>query len=175
MAIKVTRGIAGTLLLFVSVACFATPPLMDRVQYENETTTLWEQVKPWPDLPRSEKLQELRRSERCSAIGGPRGIWHIVDSRLWLTGLFRCGGDVPLESVYGGTGEPIFAEWITATMLTHRGRRLCGSSYGRTVYEKTLTMKVEKGVVKEVTEVSNEDHPAVLKNVELGRVAPCSR
>jgi hypothetical protein len=159
-------------LIVVTMPSSATPPLVDRLEYEGETTSFWSHKRTWVELPPSEKLQEMRRKERCSAAGGPRAKWRIADSQLWLTGLFRCSGDVDFSDVYDATA-PVFANWITGQFWTHKGPRLCGHPYGRVIYEKNLIFDFEKGLLKKMTEVSNADHPAVPKHRPYEHMTPC--
>lgn len=145
------------LLLFLSFQVAATTPLFDKLEINNETGNLHQMGKGWLDLPPSEKLQELRRAERCSAIGGPRGKYRVVDGKLWLTGLYRCGGDVSLDSVYA-SGEPILAKWISADLVAELGKALCRRGFAF-VYERKLSLRVEEGMVTSMREESNANHP----------------
>jgi len=158
-------------LLTTSVVANATMPLMDYIEYEGSRSAAWPSNGPWLELPRSDKLTELRRSEICSAIGGPRANWHVTDNRLWLTSLYRCSGKVPLESVYEGKGEPIFAQWITGRLNTYRGKRLCSeTNRGLGVHEWTITFEIDKGIVTRVVETSNAAHPAIATIEDLRKI-----
>ena len=142
---------------------------MDSIEYDKRITIVWPDDKPWLDLPVNEKFTELRRTQRCSAIGGPRAKWRLEDNRLWLVGLFKCGGDVPLENVYGNP-QPILAAWITGNLLTHKGRLLCRESYGVGLYETTIVLRIENGILMGVTENSNKAHPAVPTVEDLRKI-----
>lgn len=158
----VTRYVAiAAALLLASLPSYATKPLMDLIEYDGRATIVWPDDKPWLDLPRNERLAELQRGQRCSAIGGPRAKWRLADDQLWLVGLFKCGGDIPLESVYGGNGEPILATWITGNLITHKGKLLCRDFFGVGVFETTIVLRIENGVLKQAIESSNRRHPAV--------------
>lgn len=153
----VSRAFVGLSATFFCVTGHATLPLMDTVEYQGQTT-----VVAWLAFPQNDAIQEIRREERCSAIGAPRATWRIVDDRLWLTGLFKCGGDISLKSVYGGSGEPMLAEWISGPLETYRGKQLCSSEMGWPgIHERTLVFHVERGVVMKISETVNTDHPAV--------------
>lgn len=112
--------------------------------------------------------------ESCSAIGGPVGKWRIAENRLWLTGLDRCGGEVALSAVYGKSDDPLFAYWVTAELLSNRGIVLCGApGFGDVVWERRLTIKIEEGFVRLVSETNNENHPAVPKVAKSRPSPPC--
>ena len=172
MYVRFIFVLIAMVLLMTPVVSRATMPLMDYIEYEGRQSEAWPSTGPWLDLPRNDKLTELRRSGYCSAIGGPRANWRVVDNRLWLTSLYRCGGvNIPLESVYGGNGEPILAEWITGRLNTYRGKQLCKeTNRGLGVHEITITFEIEKGVVTKVVETSNAAHPAVATIDDLRKI-----
>ena len=58
------------------------------------------------------------------------------------------------------------AEWVTGEIWTHRGKRLCGSMYGRVIYQTNLVFEFERGQLKALKEMDNSDHPAVPKKFE---------
>ncbi|MBK9236290.1 MAG: hypothetical protein IPO19_09675 [Rhodoferax sp.] len=162
--IRVVRVLAVTVVVALTASLsLATPPLMDQLEYESESTSVSVRSGTWMTLPRSQRVNELRLAEvtRCSAIGGPVGRWRIRENRLWLVGLHTCGEKHSLESVYGISGDAVFADWITADLVTHRGKALCGDSYIGIVWERDVTLKIEIGVLKEVVEVSNANHPCL--------------
>lgn len=155
--ISLRHWVLAGLLLALSGQGVATTPLFDKLEMNNETGNLHQMGKGWLDLPPSEKLQELRRAEKCSAIGGPRGKYRIVDGKLLLTGLYRCGGDVSLEAVYG-SAEPIFANWISADLVAELGKPLCRRGFAY-VYERKVSLRIKEGVVTSIREESNANHP----------------
>ncbi|MEJ8851255.1 hypothetical protein [Variovorax rhizosphaerae] len=159
-AMRAFTPIFAILLSIWVVPCLATTPLMDSVDYDGETTTVIPQGQPWLDIPENDRTREIRLKERCSAIGAPRAEWRITEQRLWLVGLFKCGGAIKLESVYGGSGAPIFADWITSDLVTQRGRRLC-SGNGITVRETAIVFRVDRGVVLSITRIDNKRHSAI--------------
>lgn len=174
--IEPNRRFAAAILWAVMGSVFATPPLMDSLEFQSETSSVRVSGEQglWLPLPHSPKLQEMRRTENCSAVGGPVGTWRIAENRLWLTGLYRCGGDVALSTVYGKSDEPLFAYWVTAELLSNRGTVLCGTpGFGDVVWERKLTIKVEKGLVTLATETSNEHNPAVPKAAKSRPSPPC--
>lgn len=135
---------------------------MDVLEYEGQQNIVAPRGRPWLDLLENEKTQEIRRQARCSAIGAPRARWRLSDGRLWLVGLYGCRGDFKLESVYGGNGEPIFADWVTADLTTQRGKTLCRPQYGGAgILETTIVIQVVRGVVTHIAQMSNANHPAI--------------
>jgi hypothetical protein len=165
------------LLATLSRASEATVPLFDRLEVEGQSAMLRDVKGGWLPLPRSERLQELVRAERCSAIGGPRGKYRISDGKLWLVGLFRCGGNITLESVYGGTGEPMLAEWISGDLVSDRGKPLCirRGFFAPPIYERRMMFRVDRGVVTDLRQESNADHPDVPKEAADRGIPACVR
>ncbi len=161
---KTPLSVASTAIFIACTATtiYASPPLMDRLEYSGETTTAWPEKGAWLPLPSNERIDEIRRTERCSAIGAPRAKWRIADNRLWLTGLFKCGADISLASVFGGSDEPIHADWISGNLVTYRGKRLCRNpSGGIGLHERTLILRIERGLLVETAERDNSNHPDV--------------
>lgn len=156
-----THPIAGLLALLFTSVCSATTPLSDLIDNDGVWGVLTPRNQVSLDLQENEKTQEIRRQERCSAIGAPKGKWRIVNGRLWLVALIRCGSDIKLETVYGGTGEPIFAEWITADLVTQQGKQLCRPWDGVYVLAESIFLRVERGIVMQTSRVSNRNHPAI--------------
>lgn len=155
--ISLKHWVFASLLLSLPGQGAATTPLFDKVEINGELGNLHQAGKGWLDLPPSEKLQELRLAEMCSAIGGPRGKYRLVDGKLWLISLYRCGGDVPLNAIYA-SGEPILAKWISADLVAELGKPLCRRGFAY-VYERTVSLLVEEGTVTSIREESNANHP----------------
>ncbi|MFE8644622.1 hypothetical protein ACFX58_06005 [Sphingomonas sp. NCPPB 2930] len=157
----------GLLVLLGGPAAQATEPLRDMLEIGGETVPV--EALPPPgrrgagglDLPPSDLLRDMARAERCSALGGPRGVYRVDGGRLWLMRLRRCGGDFALHEVFGGSGEPVMATWISADLVAQRGPVLCSRSQGGDLRQTTLRWRVEDGVVRSATEVDNRDSPAV--------------
>ena len=168
--ISLHRIIAVGLFAFSST-CSATLPLRDIVEFEGAVSGLSVVDGQWLQLLENEKTREIRRRAGCTAIGAPRGRWRVIENRLWLTGLFKCGEDIKLEAVYGGDGSPIFADWITADLVTERGTLLCMPRLGhRGVQEQRIIFKVERGRVRDVSLVSNQNHPAIPTVANLRKI-----
>ena len=163
---RLAGAVLGLLALQVGTAAQATEPLRDLLEIGGETVAV-EAPPPgrrgtgWLDLPPSDLLRDIARAERCSALGGPRGVYRVDGGRLWLMRLRRCGGDIPLHEVFGGSGEPVMATWISAELVAQRGPVLCSRSQGGDLRQTTLRWRVEEGVVRSATEADNRDSPAV--------------
>ena len=153
-------------LLWVASSALATTPLFDRIEVEGQRGNLHQKEKVWLDLPRSEKLQEFRRAERCSAIGGPRGEYIVQDGKLWLSRLYRCGGNIDLKEVYSQQDQPILATWVTGELVAEVGKTICMSTKGSFfIYETDIKMQVEEGAIKSMQSKSNVGHPDCQRNV----------
>lgn len=151
---KIT-GIVAVSLLVISSA-LATEPLYDQLAFGEKTGPIFEQGVGWLPLPNSEQLQILRRQGQCSAIGGPRGIYKYEADRLWITGLYKCGGPVALEQAYPEMRAPSLAVWVSGKVVAKLGKIVCRKSSGVWVFESELTLEVERGVVKALSETRND-------------------
>lgn len=152
------RSFVAISLAFVCAAAIGTTPLFDLLLYEGKSVPLHQVNGGWLQVPWSKEVEELRMN-RCSAIGGPRGMYRIEDGRLWLAGLYTCSSVVSLEAAYGKS-QPILAEWVTGEVVSNMGKTLCVSrSYdGYSIYEMKVTIQVNAGRVVSVSETSNTDH-----------------
>ena len=76
------------------------------------------------------------------------GTWEVRGGRLYLDGV---AGLYELEGV-----EPLFADWVSGTLVVPRGGLLRYVHMGfESVYERELHLRVEAGVVVETREVDN--------------------
>lgn len=148
------RSLSSIALLIVSVlalqapgAVHATEPLVDRVEIQGLEGRLHDAKRGLLDLPRSERLRAMALQERCSAIGGPRGKYRIANGRLWLQGLYRCGGDVDLRDVYPDSQGPMLVTWVTGELVAELGRFVCHATDGTSVLEKSARITVASGKV----------------------------
>jgi hypothetical protein len=152
-------------VLLASLGCLASPavattPLFDWIEVEGQGGNLHQRNKVWLDLPRSERLQEIRRSEWCSAIGGPRGKYRIEDGKLWLYALYRCGGNIELREVYPDQHQSMLATWITGDLVAEVGKPLCRSRKGDfSIYATEISFNVVEGTVTSLQSKSNAGHP----------------
>lgn len=152
-------------LLWISSTALATTPLFDRIELEGRGGNLHHKEKGWLDLPSSEQLQEFRRAERCSAIGGPRGEYVVKDGKLWLYRLYRCGGTIETKEVYPQQDQPILATWVTGELVAEVGKPVCKSTKGNFfIYDTEITMLVEGGAIKSMQSKSNAGHPDCRRN-----------
>ena len=153
-------------LLWIASSALATTPLFDKIEVEAQRGNLRQKEKGWLDLPRSEKLQEFRRAERCSAIGGPRGEYFVQDRKLWLYRLYRCSGSIELKEVYPQRDQPILATWVTGELVAEVGKTICMSTKGSFfIYETEIKMQVDEGEIKSMQSKSNVGHPDCQRNV----------
>jgi hypothetical protein len=89
----------------------------------------------------------------CTALWrGYVGRWEIVDDRLYLVGInaaaFR-DEPVPLERLFPGYGDRVFAHWYTGTLRVPQGRLLAYVHMGyASTYERDLMLEVERGVLR---------------------------
>ena len=164
---QVAGAVLGLLALSYGISAQATEPLRDLLEIGGDTVAVDTQPSPGGRgaaglaLPPSDLLRDMARAERCTALGGPRGVYRIDGGRLWLMRLRRCGGDVALHEVFGGSGEPVMATWVSAELVAQRGPVLCRRARGDDLRQTTLRWRVEEGVVRSATEADNRDSPAV--------------
>lgn|GEM_PF-3307841 len=104
----------------------ATHPLLDRIVVDDRQGEVFPEACCWMPMPKSERLRELRRAQRCSAIGGPVGRFRLQADQMLLDGFVTCSGDLPLQTVYPDAPTPMPATWLDGRftiVLTSR----CGS------------------------------------------------
>ena len=140
---------------FISNA-FATEPLYDRLIIGESEGIIIPEKCCWLDLPKSKKLRELKFKQRCSAIGGPVGIFTLADGKLWLTGLRVCGGEISLNEVYPDRSDNIFANWLNGKFNAYMDF-LCRNSKSKIIYKTELELYVEKGIVISKKLISNDE------------------
>lgn len=147
---------AALVLLLGSPAAWATAPLFDLVEIDGLSGRLHDRTRGWVDLPESERLHAMARAESCSALGGPRGKYKVANGSLWLHGLYRCGGDVEVASVYPDMSLPVVATWVTGELIAEVGKVVCTSKLGPPIFERMATISVRAG---KVTAISRIDPP----------------
>jgi hypothetical protein len=141
------------------IACFlllcspamATRPLMDQIVVGDERGEIVPDKCCWVELPRTPLLVEARLAEQCSAIGGPVGTFALIDNKLWLEGLLRCGGDIPLQQIYPEATGPIMASWLNGNYVL-KLTPLCYASGGQDVHRRVLEINVVDGGVTVIKE-----------------------
>ncbi len=152
--------LALTLLLPVASA---TEPLHDQLMIDSYRGQIFPEKCCWVDLPESELLRKARLSERCSAIGGPVGQFRLAEDKIWLTGLYRCGGELPLKSVFPNLPDPALADWLTGKFIA-RLDYLCRNQTGAPVYRREISLVIERGVVKSRVEKANDESLCALRH-----------
>jgi len=140
---------------FIS-SVFASEPLHDRLIIGESEGIIFPEKCCWLDLPKSKKLRELKFKQRCSAIGGPVGIFTLADGKLWLTGLRVCGGEISLNEVYPDRSSNTFANWLNGKFYAYMDF-LCRISKSKKIYKTELELNVEKGVVISKRVISNDE------------------
>ena len=137
----------GISLLFLSAAfpSSATRPLIDTIVVGEENGEIFPKNCCWVELPKTESLRAAKRAESCSAIGGPVGRFELVDEKIWLVGLLRCGGEMHLSYVYPEMPDRVLATWLNGTYFVQLSPR-CFGSMGATKSRKHLTLSVEAGI-----------------------------
>lgn len=134
----------------------ATEPLYDRLTVDSETGLIFPEKCCWLELPDSEQLRSARRAETCSAMGGPVGQFMLLEGKIWLAGLYRCGGAIPLKSMFPDLPDPAMAEWLSGKFMVRVGY-LCRNRAGATVYKREIGLMVQRGLVKSRDEKVNDD------------------
>jgi len=141
------RNTSVVLFIFWASNAFSTQPLIDDFIYGDREGIIFPTECCWMDLPKSQKLLELRiEGQNCSAMGGPVGKFKYANGRLWLTGLRRCGGSIELNSVFPELSNPALAVWLNGNFYAKLDW-LCRNEQNLYVYKTELTLEVEKGVV----------------------------
>ena len=143
-------------LFLVSGIASATEPLHDQIEVDGQQGVLLPAKCCWVDLPKTERLLEARKAERCSAIGGPVGRFKYENGKLWLVGLYRCGAPVDLREIYPEFDDNVLAVWLNGEFTAQTGW-LCRSRNGRSIYRKTLNLTVIEGRVSAATETNNDE------------------
>jgi hypothetical protein len=149
--------------LLLLVACLvaaapatATEPLHDQYADGARTGHIFPSNCCWVELPSNDRIWEIRRKEfGCSAIGGPVGEFKLEDGKLWLTGLMKCSGKIPLQMIYPDMKAPVLAEWLTGTFKTRLDYR-CYTQKTQDLYAVTQELVVEKGVVVSLKETQQD-------------------
>lgn len=149
-------------MMFLSMAAggpaSATPPLPDQLLYDNERVS----IDRWLALPFTAGYSAaMGRHATCSAIGGPRGVWAIENSKLWLAALHVCGGSLRLQEVYPGAPEPWHATWVSGKFTAQYGDVLCWYVHRAALFRHSLAVEVVNGEVRQLHVSDNSNHPNV--------------
>ena len=146
------------LICATSLASHATEPLHDRYQADGSSGYIYPVECCWKKLPPSERLREIKRAELtgCSAIGGPVGKFENRSGTLWLTGLYRCRGDMELTEVYPELKGPVKADWLNGSFRAQL-KFLCYGEDGRRISAIHQELEVEQGVVTSLREKRHDE------------------
>lgn len=150
------RFVLFGLLMAVVPPISATQPLADTLLVGNELGPIHPEKCCWLELPRTERLFAAKRAEACSAIGGPVGRFELVDQKIWLVGLSRCSGDMPLEQVYPEFGDRVHADWLSGVFFA-RFSPMCTTPDGQEVHRTVLRLEVDSGVVSSMQRSELDD------------------
>ncbi|MGI4719156.1 MAG: hypothetical protein ACRYGO_19540 [Janthinobacterium lividum] len=153
MYLRLACALQFLLCMAIALPASATEPLHDQIVVDARQGTIHPEKCCWVELPFSETLRKMKREEflRCSAIGGPVGVFELKDRKIWLNKLSRCGGDVALREIYPDMDSPAFAGWLSGSFKTQLGY-LCYVKPEGAVYELEQELKVEHGVVTSLSE-----------------------
>ena len=143
------QAAALCLLAGTPALCLATEPLVSPVHIGEHHGVIYPEKCCSMDLPRTEKLREMRLAQSCTAIGGPVGQFEITDGKVWLTALRTCGGEIPLNEVYPEMSGPVVATWLDGRFGAKLVFQCTINSYQR-VYKHSAKIVVEKGIVTEL-------------------------
>ena len=132
-------------LLAVTYPSAATRPLLDTIVVGEESGEIVPEECCWVELPKSEILRAAKRSERCSAIGGPVGRFELIGEQVWLVGLLRCGGELPLSYAYPEMPDRVPATWLSGKYFVSLTPRCFGAN-GASKSHKHLTLSIAAGV-----------------------------
>ncbi|MGO4476338.1 hypothetical protein AB4Z32_08770 [Massilia sp. 2TAF26] len=152
---QVRRILFLVLALMAAGPGSATEPLIDQYADGARSGRIFPSSCCWVELPDNERIWKIRRKEfGCSAIGGPVGRFRLEDGKLWMTGLMKCSGDIPLQEIYPDMKSPAFAEWLSGTFKTVLDYRCHAGS--QSIYAVSQELVVEKGVVRSLKETAND-------------------
>ena len=140
----------GLPLLLASAIAGATLPLFDKVVIDGKSGNIFPEKCCWMPLPKTEKLIQARRAENCSAIGGPVGVFEVADGKLWLTGLSKCAGPLPLKNIYPELRSPAPATWLSGRFTAYTDYQ-CTSSSSEPVFRTKTVLVVDAGSVASAT------------------------
>lgn len=123
---------------------FATEPLHDHVVIEGKAGLLLPETCCWVKLPPSPALSAAKRSQRCSALGGPVGNFRLQDNKLILVSLRTCSGELPLQQFYAGAPKEMAATWLSGKFRVELDP-LCTTGAGRMLHATTMQLVVDAG------------------------------
>ncbi|MCL2591337.1 MAG: hypothetical protein FWD67_10810 [Betaproteobacteria bacterium] len=113
----------------------------------------------WLGLPGNERLAAVLDEEwmNCSAIGGVVGRFRIADGKIWLAGLYKCGGDIPLKDIYPEMDSPAHATWLSGVFYAKVDGHMCNVwPIYRDQYRITYRLELKDGIVTSMQRQDNE-------------------
>lgn len=134
----------------------ATEPLVSPIRIGEHEGIVFPEKPGSMDLPRTPALREARLAQRCSALGGPVGRFEVSDDRIWLVGLYRCGGNFASEEIYPEMRGPVVADWLNGSFKAPLDFQ-CHALWGPRVYKHTARFEVRDGVVSGLRFEANDD------------------
>lgn len=146
------RAAVAACFLLGATDVLATEPLADRIWYHTRAGTVHQAGTGPIALPPSARLRAMTLAERCSAIGGPRGVYRYASGKIWLVGLHGCGGGIGLHEAYPGVRTPPVASWVSGVLVGRLGKVLCASASGAPVHEAQVSFTVKNGTVSALQE-----------------------
>jgi hypothetical protein len=140
-------------IFFVCSIASATEPLHDLLEFGTMKGVLLPSKCCWVDLPATKRLREVRMAEfgQCSAVGGVVGRFKYEDGKIWLVGLYKCGGSIPLKEIYPEFESPTLATWLNGTFEA-KFDWLCEDKNGYYVYKSVIKLVVDEGRVSSFSE-----------------------
>ncbi|MBV1776862.1 hypothetical protein KSF73_14185 [Burkholderiaceae bacterium DAT-1] len=142
---QIFKGISAILLC---ASALATEPLQDQFESFDLKGTIFSEASLSMPVPQSSILLTRRREDRCSAMGGPVGVFSLRDGALWLVRFRSCGSDeIPLSEIYPDTHDAIKAEWLNGIFTVLAGKQ-CVEAGGKLRHEKTIKIRIKHGNVE---------------------------
>lgn len=142
--------------------CFSGRLASDVIEYEGDTSSFRLANGNSLPMPGNVKLPESKVEEECRGLSPPRAQWHIENERLWFDGFQQFDGTVILEKISDDGKGPILADWFSGEISIERGRILCRSiGNDRYLWDTTMSLQIEKGEVRSITERRLVNDPRV--------------
>lgn len=126
-----------------------TAQIPENLLYEGEMVAMM--TEPLGDYFALTGLRPEFGGGHCTALWRDYiGDWELVAGRLYLVGLTAGmdGPPFPLDHIFPGFSERVFAHWYSGTLRIPQGRQLhyVHMGYGST-YERDLFLTVARGVI----------------------------
>lgn len=146
----------------VTKILLASPQSPDLLIMGKDTINLYALPLQQLDEKRGFKFGELVEKETegisFNLWRGYRGVWKIIDDKLYLVNLERVN-NTPyiLEEVFGNDFKDgkVFADWASFTVIIPKGKQLKWDGIFASTYEKENHIIIHDGKVIETTSVNN--------------------